>query len=91
MSQESAEPGVGHNSQPVAAGELRSFIDRITKLMKEKDDLTGDIREVFQEAKGRGYDAATIRRVIARAKQDFERVKNQEALLELYLQALGME
>lgn len=76
----------GDNSQ----GQLRAFVERIERLSEEKDALQADIKEVYAEAKGNGFDTKTIRRVISlRKKEDAER-QEEEAMLELYLHALGM-
>ena len=56
--------GVGHNSGGIAGERLQSFIERIERLAEEKDALTGDIREVFSEAKGNGFDVAIMRQLI---------------------------
>lgn len=77
----------GNNS---ANDQLRSIVERIERLNEEKADLAEDIKEVYLEAKANGYDTKTIRRIIALRKQDAEERQEQEALLDLYLFALGM-
>jgi uncharacterized protein (UPF0335 family) len=93
------EPGIGHNSRGaeddvevggIAADRLRSFIDRIERLMEEKQGLADDIKEVFAEAKGTGFDTKVIRKLIAIRKRERADVIEEQALLELYAQALGM-
>lgn len=79
---------MGHNS--VAKDQLRSIVERIERLEEEKKALTDDIREVFTEAKSNGFDTKTLRKVIALRKQDKTERAEQEALLDLYLHALGM-
>jgi uncharacterized protein (UPF0335 family) len=73
----------------VAAERLRSFLDRVERLEEEKSTIAGDIKEVFAEAKGEGYDTKTLRKIIRRRKMDKAKRDEEEALLELYLSALG--
>lgn len=75
----------------VAAAELRQFIERIERLEEEKSTLQDDIKEVYAEIKGRGYDAKVVREVVRLRKQDANERKEHEAILELYLSTLGME
>ncbi len=77
-------------STRVAAGELRAFIERIERLDAEKKDLADQQKEVFAEAKGRGYDTKIIRKVIGLRKKDPAEISEEEAILDLYKQALGM-
>lgn len=81
-----AETDVGS----VAADELKQFIERIERLEEEKTSIQGDIKEVFAELKGRGFDAKAIRTIIRIRKQDHDERQEQEAILDLYMQALGM-
>ena len=74
----------------VAADELRQFIERIERLEEEKSSIQGDIKEVFAELKGRGFDAKAIRTIVRIRKQDHDERQEQEAILDLYMQALGM-
>lgn len=74
----------------VAADELRQFIERLERLEEEKAGVAGDIKEVFAEAKGRGFDTKAIRTILRIRKQDHSERQEQEAILELYMQALGM-
>ena len=74
----------------IAAGQLRSFVERIERLEEEKKALAGDIKEVYAEAKGHGFDTRIMRKVISiRKLEDAER-QEQESLLDLYMAALGM-
>lgn len=74
----------------VAADQLRAFVERIERLEEEKKVISDDIKDVYAEAKGNGYDAAILRKVVSlRKKQPHER-EEEEAVLDLYLQALGM-
>jgi uncharacterized protein (UPF0335 family) len=77
-------------SEGVAAEELRQFIERLETLETEKADLLESIKEVFAELKGRGFDAKAVRQILRIRKQDSAERQEQEAILELYLQALGM-
>ncbi|MCO6391375.1 DUF2312 domain-containing protein [Aliihoeflea aestuarii] len=74
----------------VAAAELRQLIERIERLEEEKTALQDDIKEVMAEAKGRGYDTKAIRAIIRLRKKDPNERQEEEALIELYMTALGM-
>ena len=74
----------------IAGERLRSFIERIERLEEEKAALTADIREIYAEAKGTGFDTKIMRQVLKLRKLDREDRQEQETLLDLYLQALGM-
>ena len=84
---EQTDAGIGHNS--VAGDELKSFVERIEKLNEEMADLREDVKSVFVEAKGNGFDVATIRKVIARRKMDAAKRQEQDAILDLYEGAIG--
>lgn len=73
-----------------AAEQLRSFVERIERLEEEKASLTADVREVYSEAKGQGFDTKILRQVIALRKLDTADRQESEAVLDLYLTALGM-
>lgn len=82
------EPGIGDNSQ---IGEnLKAFIERIERLEEEKSGIADDIRDVYAEAKGTGYDVKIVRRIIAIRKQDENKRREEEEILDLYLVAIGM-
>lgn len=74
----------------VAAGELRSFVERIERLEAEKKDIADQQKEVMAEAKGRGYDVKVLRKIIAIRKRDAQDLAEEEAVLEMYKAALGM-
>lgn len=74
----------------VAAEELKQFIERIERLEEEKSGISGDIKDVFSELKGRGFDSKAIRSILRIRKQDQSERQEQEAILDLYMQALGM-
>ena len=73
----------------VAADRLRSFIERIERLEEEKAAIMEDQKEIYAEAKGEGYDTKILRQVIRIRKMDRADRQEQEALLELYLSAIG--
>ena len=77
-------------SVSIATDQLRSIIERIERLEEEKQALADDIKEVYAEAKGNGYDTPTLRQVIKLRKQDTTERQEREALLDLYMSALGM-
>ena len=69
---------------------MKSLIERIERLEEERTALSGDIREVYSEAKGFGFDTKVIRQVVRLRKLDRADRQEQEAILDLYLSALGM-
>lgn len=69
--------------------ELRQFIERFERLEAEKKDIADDQKEVMAEAKGRGYDTAVLRAIIAKRKKDANDLAEFEAVLEMYESALG--
>ena len=73
-----------------AAGQLRSLIERIERLEEEKAALASDIREVYAEAKGNGFDTKIMRQVVRMRKLDKADRQEMEAVLDLYMSALGM-
>ncbi len=74
----------------VTAAELRQFIERIERLEEEKKQAAEYQKEVFAEAKGRGYDTKVIRKIIALRKRDKDDIAEEEAVLDMYKEALGM-
>ena len=74
----------------VARDQLRSFIERIERLEEEKKTIADDIKDVYGEAKSTGFDTKILKKVIQIRKQDKDERMEQEALLELYMAALGM-
>jgi uncharacterized protein (UPF0335 family) len=74
----------------IAADRLKSFIERIERLEEEKAGIAGDIKDVYAEAKGTGFDAKIIRQIIRLRKMEQDDRREQEELLDLYKQALGM-
>ena len=78
------------NTGGVAADQIRSIIERIERLEEEKQTIADDIKEVYAEAKANGFDTKILRQVVRIRKQDSAERQEQEALLDLYLHALGM-
>lgn len=78
------------DTSSVAAEQLASFVGRIERLEEEKDTISSDIKDVYAEAKANGYDVTILREVIKIRGQDKATREEREAVLELYLQALGM-
>jgi uncharacterized protein (UPF0335 family) len=74
----------------VAAQELTQFVERVERLEEEKRAISGDIREVYAEMKGCGFDVRTVREIIKIRKQDHFERKEMQAILELYMAALNM-
>lgn len=85
---------VGHNSQSffggLSAEHLKQFIERIERLEEEKKTIAEDIKEVFAEAKGTGFDASTMREIIKIRKKDKADLEEEEHLLDTYKRAMGM-
>jgi uncharacterized protein (UPF0335 family) len=79
------------SSGAVAGERLKSFVERIERLEEEKRALAEDIKEVYSEAKGVGFDVKTIRQLVRMRKMDEDDRDEQEALLDLYMRALGMK
>lgn len=80
----------GHNTQGAAAGQLRAFVERIERLEEEKKTITDDIKDVYAEAKGSGFDTKAVRKIIAERKQCAAERLEFESILDLYRHALGM-
>jgi uncharacterized protein (UPF0335 family) len=74
----------------VAKDHLRAFVERIERLEEEKKAIADDVRDVYAEAKANGFDVKALRTVVRLRKQDVDERKEQEAVLETYLHALGM-
>ncbi|MBY0422614.1 MAG: DUF2312 domain-containing protein [Parvularculaceae bacterium] len=73
----------------VAGERLRTFIERVERLEEEKKGLSNDIKDIYAEAKGEGYETKVLRQIVRLRKMDKADRQEQEALLELYLSALG--
>lgn len=79
------------STEMIAKDQLRSFIERIERLTEEKQTIADDIKDVYGEAKSSGFDAKIIRKIVAMRKQDADKRAEEEAVLETYLIALGMQ
>ncbi|HEV3248069.1 MAG TPA: DUF2312 domain-containing protein [Beijerinckiaceae bacterium] len=77
-------------SDAVAPDLLKAFVERIERLEEEKASIAGDVKEVYAEAKAQGFDAKILRKVVALRKRDVAERREEEEILDLYLQALGM-
>lgn len=81
---------IAETSQTVTAGQLRAFIERIERLEEEKQTIADDIKDVFAEMKGTGFDTKAVRTIIRLRKKDQAQRQEEEAILDLYKAALGM-
>ncbi len=73
-----------------AQGQLRSIVERIERLEEEKKTIAADIKEVYAEAKGHGFDTKILRKVISLRKKEAAEREEEQSMLDLYLSALGM-
>ena len=78
------------SSYRVASDELRAFIERFERLDAEKKDISDQQKEVMSEAKGRGYDTKVLSKIVGLRKREPQEISEEEAVLELYKEALGM-
>ena len=78
----------GHNS--INSPQLRAFIERIEYLEEEKRATAEDIKDVYAEAKGTGFDAKIMRKIVSLRRQDSHKRKEEEEILDMYMSALGM-
>ncbi|WLA80335.1 DUF2312 domain-containing protein [Bradyrhizobium elkanii] len=91
-------PEIGHNSgasegRPatrVAKDQLKSIVERIERMEEEKKTIADDIRDIYAEAKGNGFDVKALRTIVRMRKQDANERQEAETILETYMQALGM-
>ena len=79
------------STNSIEAGHLMAFIERIERLEEDKKTVADEIKDVYAEAKGTGYDVKVIRKIVSIRKQDQDKRREEEEILELYLQALGMQ
>lgn len=75
----------------VAGKRLKSFLDRVERLEEEKKGLADDIKDIYAEAKGVGFDVKTMRKILKLRKMETEKRREEEELLELYKAAIGLE
>ena len=87
---ETEKPPVVGGTEEVNAGHLRAFIERIERLEEEKKALADDIKDVYAEAKGNGFDVKIMRKIVSIRKQDRDKRREEEEILDLYLAALGI-
>lgn len=90
MKETDADREVRDKTFRVAADELRQFIERFERLEAEKKDIAEQQKEVMAEAKSRGYDTKVMRKVVALRKRDRDDIAEEEAILGMYKEALGM-
>jgi uncharacterized protein (UPF0335 family) len=81
---------IGHNSGVVANDQLRSIVERIENLESEKKVISDDIKDIYAESKGHGYDVKALRAIIRIRKQDVNERAEHETIVDTYQQALGM-
>jgi uncharacterized protein (UPF0335 family) len=74
----------------IASDQIKAFVERIERCEEEKAAVAGDIRDIYSEAKGAGYDPTILRHIVKLRKKDFAERQEHDAILELYMQALGM-
>ena len=92
-----AKAGKGRNRGPgdeisaASAGQLKAIIERVEHLEEDKRAIAGDIKEVYAEAKGNGFDVKTLRKIVRLRAEEPAKRRESEAILETYLRALGME
>ncbi|MET4210506.1 GapR family DNA-binding domain-containing protein [Bradyrhizobium sp. LA2.1] len=79
------QPAQGHN------GQLKSLVERINKLMDDRDEVSSDIRDVFTEAKSDGFDIPALRAIIRAQREDAEKRRNREAMIDMYRGELGID
>ena len=77
-------------SDNLSAGQLRAFIERIEKLEEEKRTISDDIKDIYTEAKGGGFDAKILRKIVSMRRVDRQKRREEEEILDIYLTALGM-
>lgn len=90
MKESEADREVADGVYRVAADELRQFIERFERLESEKKDIADQQKEVMAEAKARGYDTKVMRKVIALRKRDADEIAEEQSVMQLYMEALGM-
>lgn len=78
-------------SSGVAAGELRQFVERVERVNEERDALADDLRDIYAEAKGRGFDVKALKKIISMRRKSPTEREEEDAMVALYCDALGME
>ena len=79
------------STEAVSAGQLRSIVERVEHLEEEKRGIADQIKEVYAEAKGNGFDTKAIRKIVALRRKDAQEREEEETILELYMTARGMQ
>jgi uncharacterized protein (UPF0335 family) len=77
-------------SNGVAADQLKSFIERAERLNEEKDGINSDLSDLFKEAKANGFNTKVLKKIITMRKRDYSERQEEQAIMDLYLEALGM-
>lgn len=77
-------------TESVAADQLKAFVERIERLDEEIKGLNDDKRDIYAEARGNGFDVKVLKKVVALRRKDYAERMEEDAILELYMQALGM-
>ncbi|MCL4065313.1 DUF2312 domain-containing protein [Pseudomonas sp. GX19020] len=90
MKETEADKKVTSDAFSVTGDELRQLIERIEQFEAEKKDISEQLKEVYAEAKGRGFDTKALRKIVSLRKQDPDERQEAEAILEVYMTALGM-
>jgi uncharacterized protein (UPF0335 family) len=90
MEEDDESSSSGDASYRVTASELRQFIERWERLQAEKEDIAEQQKEVMAEAKARGYDTKVMKKVIGLRKRNRDDIAEEDAILEMYMEALGM-
>jgi uncharacterized protein (UPF0335 family) len=88
-----SDPTTGHNSDAAhqfSKDQLRAIIERVERLEEEKKTMSDDIKDIYSEAKGNGYDTKALRTIVRMRKQDAGERAEQETILETYMHAMGM-
>jgi uncharacterized protein (UPF0335 family) len=86
-----APPPRTHNQAPVAKDMLKSLVERIERLEEERGERSKDIRDMYLEAMGKGFDTKILRKVLALRKRDHHEREEEQAMIEVYCQALDMQ
>lgn len=90
MKETDADRAVRDRAMASAGDEIRVFVERYEQLAAEKKAISDDMKEVMQEAKGRGYDTKALRKIVALRKRSSDDIAEEEAILDMYKAALGM-
>ncbi len=91
MAKDQADISGGDNNHAVAADQLRAFVERIERMNEEKSAIVADIKEIYAEAKGTGFDSKVLRKLISARAKDVSALKEERAIIGLYAAALGMD